>query len=154
WGNLPRSARASRSGCSFEPSDFRRTIERARRSADGSLTDTRTLALNAVAAIGTPFRYRGPMLNVGSAMPARLADVEVEDAQRQRVRLGSFWQGQRCILIFVRHFGCVGCAEQITELSPRLHELERAGVRVIVIGSGDPKYIAGFVARHGLADKH
>jgi hypothetical protein len=57
------------------------------------------------------------------------------------------------LLSFLRHFGCTGCSEHVTELSPRLLELSSLGVRTVFVGNGAPHFIEGFVARHGLADK-
>jgi peroxiredoxin len=55
------------------------------------------------------------------------------------------------LLVLLRHFGCVGCAEQVTELAPRLDELARAGVRVVLVGNGTPAQLATFLERHALA---
>jgi len=35
----------------------------------------------------------------------RLAGIELPDWQGQRVRLGSLWQKQPVVLVFIRHFG-------------------------------------------------
>lgn len=35
----------------------------------------------------------------------RLRDVNVQDSDGQRVQLGSLWQEQPIVLVFVRHFG-------------------------------------------------
>jgi hypothetical protein len=35
----------------------------------------------------------------------RLRDVEVQGTDGQKVRLGSLWQEQPIVLVFVRHFG-------------------------------------------------
>jgi hypothetical protein len=35
----------------------------------------------------------------------RLRDVEVLDTAGQKVRLGSLWQEQPVVLVFVRHYG-------------------------------------------------
>jgi peroxiredoxin len=84
---------------------------------------------------------------------ARLGDVEVENAAGERVRLGSFWEDGDVLFVFVRHFGCAGCSEHVTELSARLPELVTLGVRVVIVGCGDRTSIAGFVERHRLEDK-
>src|SRR5262249_29473814 len=94
-------------------------------------------------------------------------DADVTDVEGRHVRLGSFWQEGRggpyrddsalqarpCLLIFIRHFACVGCGEQVMDLSARLPELQRAGVRVVLIGNGDERYLAGFIERYALGDK-
>lgn len=35
----------------------------------------------------------------------RLRDVDVQDTDGQKVRLGDLWQEQPIVLVFVRHFG-------------------------------------------------
>lgn len=57
------------------------------------------------------------------------------------------------MLVFLRHFGCIGCSQHVHELTPRLLELHRLGLRTIFVGNGEPRYIAGFIERHGLDDK-
>jgi peroxiredoxin len=83
-------------------------------------------------------------------VPREAADVGVVGADGGPVRLRSFWSASPCVLVFLRHFGCVGCAEQVTELIPRLDELARAGVRTVLVGNGSPEQRAEFVARHAL----
>ena len=81
---------------------------------------------------------------------ARLGEVEVENGAGERVRLDSFWRDGDALLVFVRHFGCAGCSEHVTELSARLAELEALGIRVVIIGCGSKDSIAGFVERQRL----
>jgi hypothetical protein len=58
---------------------------------------------------------------------------------------------ERCtLLLFVRHFGCIGCSENIGLLAPRFQELSDLGVRVVIIGVGAPNFIEGFQERHNL----
>jgi peroxiredoxin len=83
---------------------------------------------------------------------ARLGEVQVENAAGERIRLGSYWKDADALLVFVRHFGCAGCSEHVTELSARLPELATLGLRVVIVGCGDKESIAGFVERHRLAD--
>jgi|HubBroStandDraft_6_1064221.scaffolds.fasta_scaffold269861_2 peroxiredoxin len=62
--------------------------------------------------------------------------------------------GARPLLaVFLRQFGCIGCAEQVHGLLPRLPEIAALGVRAVLIGSGAPDHIGAFLERHGLADK-
>lgn len=35
----------------------------------------------------------------------KLAGIELADWQGERVRLGSLWQDQPIVLVFIRHFG-------------------------------------------------
>ena len=64
--------------------------------------------------------------------------------------LGSLWTDQPAALIFVRHFGCIGCSENVSLLAPRLPELVQLGFRVAIIGCGAPLFIQGFRERNRL----
>jgi hypothetical protein len=55
---------------------------------------------------------------------------------------------------FLRHFGCIGCAEHIADIAPRLVELDDLGLRTLFVGNGEPRYIDGFLERVGLRDSH
>ena len=35
----------------------------------------------------------------------RLAGIELSDWRGEKVRLGSLWQAQTVVLVFIRHFG-------------------------------------------------
>ncbi len=82
-----------------------------------------------------------------------LGQVSVTTMAGDGVALSTLFSGKPCLLIFLRHFGCVACAEQVTQLSPRLRELDQLGVGVIFIGNGEKRYMEAFVQRHALSDK-
>jgi hypothetical protein len=92
-------------------------------------------------------------LVVGQAVPSELAGAAVLDRAETKRALATLWAESPAIIVFLRHFGCVGCAEHVTELSPRLSELHALGVRTALVGNGPPHFIEGFVERHGLGDK-
>jgi len=94
------------------------------------------------------------MIAVGQRVPAVLAAAEVLDASGQARALGSTWSDRDAVVVWVRHFACIGCAEQLDVLRPRLGELDRLCVDVIVIGSGTPEQLAAFVEREQLARPH
>jgi peroxiredoxin len=85
--------------------------------------------------------------------PPSLADAVVLDRAGEGRALGSFWEKQPCVVVMLRHFGCIGCDVTVTELAPRLAELHAAGARTVLVGNGAPAAIDGFVERHALADK-
>jgi AhpC/TSA antioxidant enzyme len=89
----------------------------------------------------------------GRPVPQELAASRVLDGAGRPRPLGDSWAGGACLLSFLRHFGCTGCSEHVTELSPRLLELSALGVRTVFVGNGAPHFIEGFVERHALADK-
>jgi peroxiredoxin len=85
-----------------------------------------------------------------------LADCVLHDAAGAEVRLGDNWYPRAagpCLVVFVRHFGCIGCSLQVVELAPRLAELDDLGVRVVLVGNSPIERIGDFVARFGLADR-
>lgn len=83
-------------------------------------------------------------------MPAALADAEVLDPHGEPTRLGDRWTDAPAVVVFLRHFGCIACSEHVTLLMPRTHELHGLGVNVVFVGNGEPRYIDGFVERHGI----
>jgi peroxiredoxin len=87
---------------------------------------------------------------LGEVIPRPVGATVVTDARGAEAKLSSFWEGGPCLLVLLRHFGCVGCAEQVTELAPRLDELARAGVRVVLVGNGTREQLTAFVERHAL----
>ena len=89
----------------------------------------------------------------GPAAPPTLADAIVLARAGDGRPLGSYWEKQACVVVMLRHFGCIGCDVTVTELAPRLGELHAAGARTLLVGNGAPAAIDGFVERHGLGDK-
>lgn len=94
-----------------------------------------------------------PALAPGQPVPPTLADARVSDRTGTQRALGEFWASGPAVVVFLRHFGCVGCAEHVSELAPRLHELHRLGLTTVLVGNGAPHFIDGFEERHGLGDK-
>jgi hypothetical protein len=89
----------------------------------------------------------------GRLAPPSLADAIVLDRAGQGWPLSTFWKDQPCVIVMLRHFGCIGCDVTVTELAPRLMELHAAGARTVLVGNGPPAAIDGFVERHALKDK-
>ena len=73
----------------------------------------------------------------------------VLDSNGQKLALNELFDSA-AILVFVRHFGCAGCAMQMKVLSPRLEEFKLLGIPTIVIGNGEARYIDDFMNRFGL----
>ena len=61
----------------------------------------------------------------GDVVPKDLARSKVLDREGRETVLESFWAERPALLIFLRHFGCLCLSAQITELAPRLDDLER-----------------------------
>ena len=89
-------------------------------------------------------------VTLGERVPDAIAGAHVLDAAGAELEVGTFWERGPCLLVLLRHFGCVGCAQQVRELAPRLFELSRVGLCTVLVGSGSVEECAAFVARHGL----
>src|ERR1700691_2279683 len=99
-------------------------------------------------------RYSRPVLDLsGRSAPPELGDATVLDRGRRPHRLVSCWERGPCVVVLLRHFGCIGCDVTVTELAPRLDEIHAAGARTLLVGNGEAAAIDGFVERHALADK-
>ena len=93
------------------------------------------------------------MVRIGERVSEDLATAKVSDERGREVELATFWRETPAVIIFLRHFGCPCCSAQMTELSPRLDELDRLGLRTVLVGNGAPGFIDRFKERFGLFDK-
>jgi peroxiredoxin len=89
----------------------------------------------------------------GSPVPSALADARVLDRSARERRLGSFWEERPCVIAFLRQFGCIGCEALVTDLVPRLAEIQDAGASTVLVGNGPAEHVAAFAERHVLDDK-
>lgn len=89
-------------------------------------------------------------ITVSNSIPPALAECDVEDSEGTTTSIGSLAAEQATLLVFVRHFGCIGCSENMGLLAPRFTELSDLGVRVVVVGCGPTLFIDGFKERHNL----
>lgn len=85
-----------------------------------------------------------------SPLPEAMLGCAVIDAAGGQLTLRELIEGRAALLVFVRHFGCIGCSENIGLLSPRFAELSDLGMRIVVIGCGPALFIDGFRERHRL----
>jgi len=86
--------------------------------------------------------------------PDDLANAIVCYEHGARKRLATFWAEQPALLVFLRHFACPGCWEQVSLLAPRLGKLRASGVRVVLVGVAEPSRILPFRDRVQLEDAH
>ena len=89
-------------------------------------------------------------LTVGAPLPEALREATVRDGAGERVTIGALVEGRITALVFLRHFGCVGCNKHVSDIAPRIPELDSFGIRVVFVGNGEPEHIDGFRARHQL----
>ena len=68
----------------------------------------------------------------------RLAATNVLDTEGGTVRLGSLWDDRVAVVVWLRHFGCLFCRQQVAELRPHEGDFEARGARLVFIGNGSP----------------
>jgi peroxiredoxin len=73
-----------------------------------------------------------------------LAGTELLDEAGVGVPASQLWAKEPAVLVFVRHFGCMFCREQTAQLQPHESEITDAGARLIVVGNGQPRFVADF----------
>ena len=89
-------------------------------------------------------------IQLNNSIPQTLRNCVVTDSKGQEQTLGALCAERPTLMLFVRHFGCIGCSENISLMAPRFKELEALGVRVLIIGCGPSLFIDGFMERHHL----
>jgi len=68
---------------------------------------------------------------------AHLLDpIAVFDPDGRETRLGQLWAERTAVLVFLRHFGCLFCRQQVDELRQLRAPLQSLGAEVILIGQG------------------
>ena len=92
-------------------------------------------------------------LKLQQPLPPSFAEAEIFTLNGGQVKVGSLYQGRPALLVFVRHFGCIGCTTQMLAIAPRLTELDKLGIAVKIIGNGKLPFLEGFVERFKLEDK-
>ena len=89
-------------------------------------------------------------IQISNTLPATLTQCTVMDPEGGRHTIESLVDGRAALLLFIRHFGCIGCSENLSLMAPRFAELSELGVRSLIIGCGAPMFIEGFKERHRL----
>jgi len=59
--------------------------------------------------------------------------------------MGSLWESRPILLAMMRHFGCIFCKEQVTQLSTHRARIRAAGGELIILGNGTPQQAAWFI---------
>jgi peroxiredoxin len=79
-----------------------------------------------------------------------ILQCSVQTSQGDEVILGEVISEKAALIVFIRHFGCIGCSENITLLAQRFDELTRLNIKIMVIGCGPYQFIESFKERHNL----
>ena len=88
--------------------------------------------------------------NIGDKIPKDLANASVIDENSNNLKLATFWKEGPALILFIRHFGCFGCATQMQAIAPRIQEIDALNIRIYLVGNGNPNFIEGFKERFQL----
>ena len=77
-------------------------------------------------------------------MPHVLDDLFLLDTGGCNVRLARFWADRTVVLLFVRHFGCLFCRQQIADIGPYVDRIRALGAELVVIGHGSVEEARAF----------
>lgn len=91
------------------------------------------------------------LLTVGGPIAGAIEALVLVDPEGRAHSLSSHWSERDALFVFVRHFGCVACHEQIERLRARLAELEALSVRVVIVGCASSDELAAWIERESLA---
>jgi len=84
------------------------------------------------------------MIATGSPAP----DLELQTTDGDAVRLSTAWAERPAVLVFIRHFGCVFCRQQILDLRSNVSKFAAAGVNLALVTQGEPGETKDFVAKY------
>lgn len=82
----------------------------------------------------------------------------VEAAARARIRdcrghereLRDLWQTRPIVIAFVRHFACLHCRHQVTQLRREIANIHRLGAELVIVSNGSEQFAAAFREDLGL----
>jgi hypothetical protein len=73
-----------------------------------------------------------------------LAAATVLDPGGTKVKLATEWAEHPAVIVWLRHFGCVFCREQVAEIRGKRSEIEAFGAGIAFVGNGTPRAAAWF----------
>jgi len=91
------------------------------------------------------------MIATDCALPDELLDASAFDQDGHARTLRDAIAKRAALVVFLRHFGCTGCSQQVDALIPHVAQLSQLGLTIVLIGSGQQQHLAGFIERHKLA---
>ena len=73
-----------------------------------------------------------------------LDGMTVFDPDGREIRLGQLWATHTAVLVFVRHFGCLFCRQQVAAIVPLREHIRSLGAELVVIGHGSLEQTRAF----------
>jgi hypothetical protein len=73
-----------------------------------------------------------------------LVAATVLDPDGMKVRLADEWSERPVVIVWLRHFGCVFCREQVAEIRGKRAEIEALGGGIAFVGNGTARAATWF----------
>jgi peroxiredoxin len=92
-------------------------------------------------------------------MPAHTNDGNIEHTagdcvvlrpDGEPVRLGAVWADRPVVLALMRHFGCIFCKQQVSQLRTIVSAIHEAGAELVIVGSGSPQMASFFAEDYDI----
>jgi len=81
----------------------------------------------------------------------RAPDIRLQWKEGEFVSLSFFWTQSPILLVFLRHFGCIFCRQQLGELRFSYGEIRRLGTEVVTVSLAGPQRTEAFCQDQGVA---
>jgi prostamide/prostaglandin F2alpha synthase len=79
-------------------------------------------------------------------MDARaVSRLTVLDTRGEQVQLGTLWGDRPAVIVWLRHFGCLFCREQVRAFTTVRDDIEERGARLIFVGNGGVHHLQDFI---------
>lgn len=75
---------------------------------------------------------------------AKLASSSVQISDGSEFLLGRVWKNQTAILVFLRHFACIGCRAHAKQVWDNRAAYEKGGGKIVFVGNGESHFISKF----------
>lgn len=89
-------------------------------------------------------------LKTKEILPSEFLACTILNTSGEKLTVRDALNQEDTLLVLIRHFGCIGCTEQMLAIAPKLPELQSLGVKVKIIGNGEARYIDGFIKKFNL----
>lgn len=82
------------------------------------------------------------------AVLVKLGATKVQELSGEWVPLGSLWSERPAVIVWLRHYGCIFCREQASELRTIAEEAESLG-NLAIVSTGSVDHGRDFASTHG-----
>ena len=82
-------------------------------------------------------------------MTHALESITLKNHRGHDIALGTLWRERPVVALFVRHFGCVFCREQLADAELHHARIRAHGAQLVVVGNGSVEQARDFVDETG-----